>query len=100
MSASGASPHGPLRLRSTLEWREVDGEIVALDLDRSVYLAANSSGALMWRLLSDGTTRDELVEALTDAYAVDRPTAERDVATFLEQVEANACLEPGQGEEA
>ena len=48
----------PLRVRAdALEWREVDGEIVALDLRRSVYLAINPSGALLWPALVEGASR-------------------------------------------
>ncbi len=87
-----ASSGGELRLSTGLEWREVEGEIVALDLDRSVYLAANASGALMWRRLSTGATRDGLIELLSQTYALDRATAERDVDAFLSELQRHGYL--------
>jgi len=81
-----------LSLRSGVEWREVEGEIVALDVDRSLYLAVNASGALMWRLLQGGTTREALVRALTDEYQLDSAAASRDVDAFLAELEAQHCL--------
>ena len=82
-----------LRLVPTLEWREVEGEIVALDLDDSVYLAANASGALLWRTLGEGTTRAELVAQLAEAYALPPAEAERDVTAFLARLDERGYLE-------
>jgi hypothetical protein len=81
-----------LTLVSTLQWREVEGEIVALDVERSVYVSANRSAALMWQALSDGTTRGELVERLTGEFEIDREAAERDTDAFLAQLEQSAYL--------
>ena len=54
-----------LRVRAeAVEWRTVEGEIVALDLRRSLYLAINPSGATLWPALVEGASRDELVERL------------------------------------
>jgi hypothetical protein len=73
-----------LRLRDEkLEWREIDEEIVALDGRTSEYVAVNRSGAALWPLLVAGATRGALVEQLTDAFDVDRATAERDLDAFL-----------------
>ena len=83
---------GQIRLSPTVEWRDVEGEIVAVNLDRSVYLAANESGAVMWRLVSKGTTRDALVESLAETYGLERLTAERDVNVFLSELDAQDCL--------
>ena len=47
-----------LQLRNTeLTWRAIEGEVVALDLGRSNYLAVNRSGAVLWDALVGGTDR-------------------------------------------
>ena len=75
-----------IRLKpSELEWREIDGEIIALEAERSLYLAANPAAALLWQLLADGATRERLCAALVDAYGIDDGLAARDVDAFLEQ---------------
>ena len=54
-----------LRLRpAALDWRVIDDEVVMLDAERSQYLATNSAGTLLWRLLQEGVTRAQLVDAL------------------------------------
>jgi hypothetical protein len=83
-----------LRLRDDkLEWREIDEEIVALDGRTSEYLSVNRSGAALWPLLLAGATRGALVERLTEAFDVDRATAERDLDAFLEVLSERDLLD-------
>jgi hypothetical protein len=79
--------------RAGLHWVEADGEIVALD-DRSMhYLSANPTGALIWQALVEGTTRDELVEAVVAEFDVDQPTAGTDVDAFLAELSRLGLLD-------
>lgn len=82
-----------LRLRmNDLQWREVDDEIVALEGQRSRYLAANGSGALLWRMLAQGATRDELAAALMEAYGIEAEVAAADTDRFVEQLRSEGLL--------
>jgi hypothetical protein len=84
-----------LRLRAAdLHWREIDGEIVALEARGSTYLAANGSGARLWRALAEGTTRDELIDGLVRWYGIGRERAEADVDAFIAQLTAEGLLSP------
>jgi hypothetical protein len=76
-----------------LEWRKVEGEIVALDLRRSVYLAINPSGAALWPALMEGATREELVQRLTEECEVGRKAAASDVDSFLSELSEHDLLE-------
>jgi hypothetical protein len=87
-----ASEH--LKLRPTaLEWREIEGEVVAVDLQKSVYLAANRSGAVLWPALAEGTTRAELVTRLADQFDLDRDRAAADVDAFVGALAEQGLLE-------
>jgi hypothetical protein len=82
-----------LKLRdSDLHWREIDGEIIALEARGSTYVAANGSGTLLWRALSAGTTRSALADELVRAYGIARGQAEADTDRFLAQLEAQGLL--------
>ena len=79
-----------LRLRETaVHWREVDGEVIALETRGSTYLAANPAGTVLWRALAEGTTREGLAEELVREYGIDRDravaAADRFVAALVEQ---------------
>jgi len=75
-----------------LDWREIEDEIVALDTQGAVYLAVHGSGAVLWRLLADCTTRDGLVTALVDTYDIDATRAGDDVDEFLATLSERGLL--------
>ena len=82
-----------LRLRDTdLHWREIDGEVIALEARGSTYLAANSAGTLLWRALAAGTTRDALIDQLVGAYGIDRERAAADADRFVRAVAEQGLL--------
>lgn len=76
-----------------LEWRAIEGEIVAVDLKGSTYLAVNRSGALLWPALAQGATRAEMIETVAQNYGIDGARAAADVDAFLEMLEGRDLLE-------
>jgi Coenzyme PQQ synthesis protein D (PqqD) len=84
-----------LQLRGEdLPWRLIDEEVVALEARRCTYVATNAAGGLLWSMLAAGTTREALVDALVDRYAIDAGLAARDVDVFVEQLRAQELLAP------
>ena len=84
-----------IRLRSDdLFWRELQGEIVALDAAGSRYVSANASAATLWKRLVEGATEADLVDSLCERFRVSRDVAEADVTAFLEQLSSRGLLEP------
>jgi hypothetical protein len=82
-----------LRLRAeSLHWRLVEGEVVALDVSRSVYLGVNATGARLWEALARGATHEQLVALLRDTFSRDPSDAERDVTAFVGQLAARDLL--------
>jgi hypothetical protein len=82
-----------LKLRDTdLHWREIDGEIIALEARGSTYVAANGAGTLLWRSLVAGTTPGALADALVRAYGIDRERATADADAFVAQLRAQGLL--------
>jgi Coenzyme PQQ synthesis protein D (PqqD) len=82
-----------MRLREAdLDWREVEGEIVALDLRESRYLAINRTGQMLWGALVEGTSRDDLIERLVAHFGIERPRAAADVDAFTTELESRGLL--------
>ncbi len=82
-----------MRLRDAdLDWREVEGELVALDLRESRYLAVNRTGQVLWAALADGATRDQLVERLVEAFGIEHARASADVDAFTAELESRDLL--------
>jgi coenzyme PQQ synthesis protein D (PqqD) len=85
-----------LRLRQDgVAWKDVDGEVVALDERAAVYLGANPAGALLWRSLAGGATRAELVAELAGAFGIAHERAVADTDAFLAQLGSHGLLTSG-----
>lgn len=90
----GGAVNERLCLRAgALEWREVEDEIVALDLRTSTYLGVNKTGAAVWPALVEGTTHEQLVASLEDRFGLDRARAEEDLDGFLDTLREHDLLE-------
>jgi hypothetical protein len=74
-----------LKLRqSDVHWREIDGEVIALETRASRYLATNGTGTILWRALLAGTTRKGLADELVREYGIERERAVADADRFLD----------------
>jgi len=83
-----------LKLReSGMAWTDVDGDIVALDEDAAIYLGANPAGALLWRALAAGATRDSLADRLATEYGIPLQRAKADTDAFIAALRDHALLE-------
>jgi hypothetical protein len=80
---------------------DVDDQVVLLDLRSAHYLRLNSTGRLLWTLLEQDRSPEELAAALQQRYGLAAPTARADVAAFLAALRARDLLEedtsPGDG---
>jgi len=74
--------------------RELDGEIVILDVPSGRYFALNDVGALIWDRLEHDTDHQSLIDAVTKEFDIDRSTAAGDIDALLDQLaEAGLILE-------
>lgn len=83
-----------IRVRgSDLSWEQLDDELVILDLRGSTYLRLNGSGMVLWKALVAGGHRQQLIDALVDAYEIDQQTAAVDVEAFVATLSKAGLLE-------
>lgn len=74
-----------LRLKEdTVAWRQIEGEMVLLDLRSSTYLSTNAAATLLWRRLDEGTTEADLARELAATFEISPEAAANDVRDFLE----------------
>lgn len=78
-----------------VEWREVDGEVIALERERAEYLGVNRSGTLLWRALEAGADQSQLADLLVRSYGVSAEAARADVSSFVGQLRARGLLRTG-----
>jgi hypothetical protein len=87
-AAATSDPPAPdpdvLRLDpEAVQWREVQGEVIAIDLRNGRYLTTNPSGALLWPLLARGSTVEQLSAALRDCWPLDPRQSHEDANRFV-----------------
>lgn len=76
-----------MRLRTTdISARTIGGETIVLDLPNSRYFAITGVGSRVFELLAEDRSLDELVTTVLDEFAVDEPTARRDVGSFVDRL--------------
>jgi hypothetical protein len=84
----GADP----RVRADVEWREVEGRVVVMDVATGSCVALNRTGAALWRALVAGASEDGLAGVLADGFGIDLARARGDVGSFLEALRARGLL--------
>jgi len=84
-----------IRLRVTdLTWREVDQQVVVLDLRASTFLELNRTGSLLWNALAEeAVTARDLAQLLVGRYGITAEQADADVAAFVVALEESKLLE-------
>lgn len=78
---------------------EVDGEEVVLHLESGVYFGLEGVAARVWELLASPRTLAELVDRVTEEYAVEREACERDLRRFVGDLEREGLVERAGGDE-
>jgi hypothetical protein len=83
-----------MRLRDdNLVIREIDGEMVLLDLAGSAYFVSNRAGALLLELLKSEQDRDSLIAALADGFDITTELAAADADAFVTRLEEHGLLQ-------
>jgi hypothetical protein len=72
---------------------EVDGEVVALNLDKGMCYGLNRIGSRIWRELETPIAVADLCARLLREYRVDLETCEREVIGLLRELCAEGLIE-------
>ncbi len=71
---------------------EVDGEIVALNIERGTCYGLNRVGSRIWTLLAKPTRIGDVCATLLAEYKVDPDVCEREVLDLLEELRAEGLI--------
>jgi hypothetical protein len=71
-----------------------DGTGVVLNVDTLVYYRLNRTGVALWKEIEaqNPFTLDDLLPAMCERFEIDRDEARREVAAFVERLEALRIL--------
>ncbi len=85
-----------MKIKNGYLLREVAGNHVVVpvgNLDFDGMITLNETGTLIWKKLEDGTTEEELIEAMLTEYEVTEEVATADVKTFLQALRGADLLD-------
>jgi hypothetical protein len=89
---------GTYKVADATTWRELDGEIVALDTKESIYFAIGGIGTTLWPLLVSGATKQDLVMEITSTFDDAPPEqAAGDVDEFITSLSELGLIESRPG---
>ncbi|MBR3173689.1 MAG: PqqD family protein [Eubacterium sp.] len=87
-----------MKIKEGFILRNVAGSFVVVPvgdatIDFNGMMNLNETGAFLFEKMIEGTTREDLIKALTEEYDVDEETASKDVDLFIEKVEKEDLFE-------
>lgn len=71
----------------------VDGEVVAMSIDRGMCYGLNGMGSQIWRMLESWTTAEAIGSALTREYDVDSEVCRSEVQRLLDELAQEGMIE-------
>lgn len=71
---------------ATAATAEVDGQLVALDVQAGVCFGLNAVATDIWKLLDGHSSVNAICDALVEVYEVDRATCEGQTRTLLREL--------------
>ena len=86
-----------IRISKDVVFRDLEGELVLLNLATGVYFGLDPIGTRIWGLIDDGRTADEIVGVITAEYEVDADTCRADLARLLAALRDNDLVELDDG---
>lgn len=85
---------GTYKVAPHIAWRRVEEEIVALDLNTSVYYSFNDVGARVWELVAGSEPAAKVAEAVAAEFDGDAAAIAKDTEEFIDSLCKEKLLEP------
>ena len=83
---------GDVRAAGYVVARVVEDRTVIVDMDKGTCWDLNTVGAAIWRMIGDAMPREQLPEAVAQAFQIPLATAARDVNAFIEDMLSHGLL--------
>ncbi len=91
--SSGISLRSCVRQSQGFLQAEVDGEIVAMSVEKGMCYGLDAIGTRVWRMLGDPTQVADICAALECEYRVAPEVCEKDVLDLLEELRSEGMIE-------
>lgn len=87
-----------MKIKDTFLMKEIAGNYVVVPTGNELVnlngmITLNDSGAVLWNLLENDTTKDAVIDGMLEKFEIDRETAEADIDEFLELLRKIGALD-------
>ncbi len=79
-------------LHADASWRDIGGEVVAINVESGDYFVFSEVGRLLWLAMAEGRSFDETVAHITREYEVEPDVVRADAVRFLQALEGVALV--------
>ena len=86
-------------LAENISWRDIDGELIVLNLQSGEYYTLNDSARSLWTPLAEGKSIGEIVGAITAEFEAPVETVRTDVNFFVNCLIKDGVLQTQQRKE-
>jgi hypothetical protein len=76
----------PIKLKKNLEITELNGDKAMVDFETGNYYIIKGVGNIIWNMLYEDITANDIIEKLLSEYDVSREECERSVIEFLDKL--------------
>ncbi len=76
-------PRSCLLRAERIHWRRIDDEVVLLDRDTELCTSINAVGAIIWDRCDGTISVEEIIDEITQEFAVERALAHDDAMRFI-----------------
>lgn len=88
-----------MKIKHTFAVREIAGDYILVPVGESALefsglITTNEVGAFIWKQLSEGIEKTEVMERVVSEFDVDADTARDDIDAFIQQLEQLNILDP------
>ena len=74
-------------------YKEVEGELLLLDLKSGNYFGLNPTGKFIWEMLNGTKTRTDIVKALKKRFKLREDSAKKHAESFLKELKKYNLIE-------
>lgn len=78
---------------ANLTWQDVNGDLVAINVDSGEYHIFNDIGRLIWLAIAEGKNNEEIVKQIIGQYKVKEEKALSDLLYFIDDLTQRKLIE-------
>ena len=82
-----------IKISENVVWRDLEGEIVILNLTSGVYFSVDGVGTRIWILMSQQVAPEEMICTLVREFDVEEPQLRRDLESLVRDLISQGLIE-------